>query len=100
MGGCTPTHILIALLLGIGETATDEQKMAPIIFPLMHYGNQSPIEELRTLGALAHRDAMPRYLVQDTCLDQGQLPLAYVLAGWGKQSVRCERQPRRSDSDG
>src|SRR5262249_37043980 len=64
---------IVALLLRIGEASTNEQKVAPIVFPLVQHRDQGPIEKARALGANAHRNAGPLSLIGQKGLDEGRL---------------------------
>ena len=64
-GGCRwRKDKVVPLLLRIRDTAADEQPMSPIVLPLVQDGNQGPIKPPRSLGALAHREALPIVLSQ------------------------------------
>ncbi len=45
---------VVRFLVGISQAATNEQPMAPIIFPPMQHGNVRPVEEPGAFGAFAH----------------------------------------------
>jgi hypothetical protein len=49
----------VRFLVGIGQAATNEQRVPPIIFPPMQYGYTSPVKKSGTLGAFPHREALP-----------------------------------------
>jgi len=50
---------VVRFLVGIGEAATNEHPMAPIIFPSMQHGDASPVKKSGTLGSFTHREALP-----------------------------------------
>ena len=50
---------VVRFLVGISQAATNEQPMAPIIFPAMQNGNVRPVEEPGALASLTHREALP-----------------------------------------
>src|SRR5207245_2426372 len=56
---------VVPLLLWVKQTAADEQEVAPIIFPAMQCGDNSPMEASRTFGPFAHREAIPLQLARD-----------------------------------
>jgi hypothetical protein len=50
---------VVRFLVGIGEAATNEHPMVPIIFPSMQHRYASPVKKSGTLGSFAHREALP-----------------------------------------
>ena len=50
---------VVRFLVGVGEAATNEHPMAPIIFPPMQHGYTSPVEESGAFASLTHREALP-----------------------------------------
>jgi hypothetical protein len=49
----------VLFVLVIGEAATDEQEMAPIVFPAVQDGNNCPVKESGSLGSFAHAEPVP-----------------------------------------
>ncbi len=50
---------VVRFLVGISQAATNEQPMAPIIFPPMQHGNVRPVEEPGAFASFTHREALP-----------------------------------------
>ncbi len=50
---------VVGFLGRIGEAATNEHPMAPIIFPSMQHGDASPVKKAGALGPFTHREALP-----------------------------------------
>src|SRR5258708_4262263 len=50
---------VVRFLVGISQAATNEQPMAPIIFPSMQHGHIRPVEEPGAFASLTHREALP-----------------------------------------
>src|SRR5207245_1594198 len=50
---------VVALLLRISDSAANEQEVPTIILETMEHGDGCPVEETRTFGSLAHREALP-----------------------------------------
>src|SRR5258708_3327849 len=72
---------VVGLLLRIGETATNEQPMASILFPLMQDGNAHPVKEPGAFGPLTHRAELPLLLIKQESLDFADFPLSALPRG-------------------
>jgi site-specific DNA recombinase len=58
-GPCRGKDEGVRFLVGISQAATNEQPMAPIIFPPMQHGNGRPVEEPGAFASLIHRETLP-----------------------------------------
>src|SRR5205823_6220759 len=71
----------VGLLLRIGETATHEQPMASILFPLMQDGDACPVKEPGAFGPLTHREALPILVIKQKSLHFADFHLSALPMG-------------------
>ncbi len=72
---------VVGFFARIVNTTADQQKVLPVIFPLLQHGHHRPIKEPGPFGALAHGDPLPILGVKRECFGLSHRHAFAALAG-------------------